>query len=120
MNEILAVLSPRKIDTGPCIKYENKYYLPSTQNGTKVFLRNKTSCMVIESFNKTLYVNILNQLYAMEEVPLYERFSKEFDHELIVKEKKKKYIPPMNHPWKLDNWIAFKGKQVHHINGANV
>ena len=66
INYTLAILTPRKIDNGNSIKYQNKYYQP--------YLDNK-----------------LNR---------NERFSKEFNEKDAVKERKK-YIPPMTHPWKL-------------------
>ena len=58
--------------------------------------------MIIESFDGSLYVNILDTLYLMEEVPEHESFSKEFDDEIEENKPsvKKKYIPPMTHPWK--------------------
>ena len=40
--------------------------------------------MVIEAFDGSLYVNILDTLYLMEEVPEHERFSKEFDNEMVA------------------------------------
>lgn len=77
--------------------------------------------MVIEAFDGSLYVNILDTLYLMEEVPEYERFSKEFDDEPDTKEKKvkRKYIPPMTHPWKRESYNNYVQKQKHR-SGANV
>lgn len=46
--------------------------------------------MVIEAFNGQLYVNILNQLYAMEEVPEREEKSRNFD--VIEEPKNAKFI----------------------------
>ena len=100
INHTLTVLSPRKIDSAHCIRFKNKYYLPVSDKNVKRYFSNKTDCMVIEAFDGSLYVNILDTLYLMEEVPEHERFSKEFDDEPDIKEKKvkKKYIPPMTHP----------------------
>ena len=39
INQTLAVLAERKIDTGHCIKFENKYYIPVTQNNSDVYLK---------------------------------------------------------------------------------
>lgn len=77
--------------------------------------------MVIEAFDDSLYVNILDTLYLMEEVPEHERFSKEFDDEPDTKEKKvkRKYIPPMTHPWKRESYNNYVQKQKHR-SGANV
>ena len=57
--------------------------------------------MVIETFDGQLLANIDDNLYLMEEVAEHELVSKEFDtpQEAPKKEKAKKYIPPMDHPW---------------------
>lgn len=39
INHTLAVLSPRRIDSGHSIRFQNKLYLPITENGTKVYLK---------------------------------------------------------------------------------
>ena len=121
INHTLTVLSPRKIDSAHCIRFKNKYYLPVSDKNVKRYFSNKTDCMVIEAFDGSLYVNILDTLYLMEEVPEHERFSKEFDDEPDIKEKKvkKKYIPPMTHPWKRASYNNYVQKQKHR-SGANV
>ena len=121
INQTLAVLSPRKIDTGHCIRFKNRYYVPISDEGAKRYFDNKTDCMVIEAFDGSLYVNILDYLYLMEEVPEHERFSKEFDYEKdnVKLSNKKKYIPPMSHPWKRMSYIDYIQKQKHR-SGANV
>ena len=60
----------------------------------------KTECLVIKAYNGELLVTIDEQVYELKELSRNERFSKEFDEVIEVKEKKK-YIPPMSHPWKL-------------------
>lgn len=121
INHTLAVLSPRKIDAAHCIRFKNKYYLPVSSENIKRYFRNKTECMVIEAFDGSLYVNILDTLYLMEEVPEHEHFSKEFDDDTDIKEKpvKKKYIPPITHPWKRMSFNNYVQKQKHR-SGANV
>ena len=120
INQTLAILSPRKIDNAHCIRFKNKYYLPTSDRGAKFYFSNRTDCMVIEAFDGNLYVNIQDSLYLMEEIPEHERFSKEFD-DVVEKEKtpKKKYIPPMSHPWKRNSYLRYVEKQKHR-NGANV
>ena len=120
INHTLAVLSPRKIDAAHCIRFKNKYYLPVSSENIKRYFRNKTECMVIEAFDGSLYVNILDTLYLMEEVPEHEHFSKEFDDDTYIKEKpvKKKYIPPITHPWKRMSFNNYVQKQKHR-SGAN-
>ena len=67
----------------------------------------KTECLVIKAFNGELLVTIDEKVYELRKLRRNTSSSKEFD---IIKEvkAKKKYIPPMTHPWKL---ASFK-KQV--------
>ena len=103
INYTLAVLTPRKIDNGNSIKYQNKYYQPYLNNQLKCFIP-KTECLVIKTFNGDLLVTIDEQILELKELSRNERFSKEFDEVIEVKEKKK-YIPPMSHPWKLSTFL---------------
>ena len=99
INYTLAILTPRKIDNGNSIKYQNKYYQPYQGDNIKCFLP-KTECLIIKAYNGELLVTIEEQVYELKELSRNERFSKEFDEIIEVKEKKK-YIPPMTHPWKI-------------------
>lgn len=100
INYTLAVLTPRKIDNGNSIKYQNKYYQPYLNNELKCFMT-KTECLVIKAYSGDLLVAIDEQVYELKELSRSERFSKEFD-EVIETKEKKKYIPPMTHPWKIE------------------
>lgn len=102
INYILAVLTPRKIDNGNAIKYKNKYYQPYLDNNIKCF-KPKTEVLVIKAFDGQLLVSIDEAIYELRELSRNERFSKEFDEEVVVK-KRKVYIPPMSHPWKLESF----------------
>lgn len=102
INYTLAILTPRKIDNGNSIKFKNKYYQPYLDNELKCFMP-KTECLVINSFNGDLLVTIDEKVYELRELSRNERFSKEFD-EVVEKENKPKYIPPMSHPWKLESF----------------
>ena len=100
INYTLAILTPRKIDNGNSIKYKNKYYQPYQDNNLKCFLP-KTECLVIKAYNGDLLVAVDEQVFELKELSRNERFSKEFDAVIEVKEHKK-YIPPMTHPWKIE------------------
>lgn len=102
INYTLAVLTPRKIDNGNSIKYYGKYYQPYLSNELKCFAP-KTECLVIKAFNGDLLVTIDEQVLELKELSRNERFSKEFDEVIEIKEQKK-YIPPMSHPWKLESF----------------
>ena len=103
INYTLAILTPRKIDNGNSIKYYGKYYQPYLNNELKCFI-SKTDCLVIKAFNGDLLVTIDEQVLELKELSRNERFSKNFDEVIEVKEKKK-YIPPMSHPWKLNSFL---------------
>ena len=103
INYTLAVLTPRKIDNGNSIKYYGQYYQPYLNNELKCFMP-KTDCLVIKAFNGDLLVTIDEQVLELKELSRNQRFSKNFD-EIVEKKEKKKYIPPMSHPWKLKSFL---------------
>ena len=102
INYTLAVLTPRKIDNGNSIKYYGKYYQPYLSNELKCFAP-KTECLVIKAFNGDLLVTIDEQVLELKELSRNEKFSKEFDEAIEIKQQKK-YIPPISHPWKLESF----------------
>ncbi len=100
INYTLAVLTPRKIDNGNSIKYYGNYYQPYLDNKLICFLP-KTECLVIKAFNGDLLVTIDEKVYELRKLQRNTSVSKEFDEIVPVKERKK-YIPPMTHPWKIE------------------
>ncbi len=114
LNYTLAVLSPRKIDNGNAIKFNKEYYQPFLNNELKCFLP-KTECLVIKAFNGDLLVAIDEKVYELRKLHRNTSTSKEFD-EIIQGKEKKKYIPPMTHPWKIE---SFK-KQVKKAHTSHV
>ncbi len=101
INYTLAILTPRKIDNGNSIKYKNKYYQPYLNGKIKCFLP-KTECLVINSYNNELLASIDEKVYELKELSRNEQISKEFDEVKEEKTERKKYIPPMTHPWKIE------------------
>lgn len=93
------------------------FTIPSKTNN---YFKRKSDCVVIESFDGNLYGNILDTIYSLERIDKNERYSKNFDVEQTSTSKKKKYIPPLNHPWRIDNIHRYFGSQKHRQNGANV
>ena len=64
--------------------------------------------MVIETFDGQLLANVDDNLYLMEEVAEHELVSKEFDApKEAPKKEKKKYIPPMDHPWRKNSFMNY-------------
>jgi len=113
INQTLAILSSRKIDNGSCLKYDKNYYLPVNNIGVAVHYRKGTQAMVIKAFNEELYCSIGEEVYALEVLPEHQLSSKAFDLAVLPKAPKKKYIPPMHHPWKRDSFEKYASKQAH-------
>lgn len=118
INMTLAVLSSRKIDNGSCLKYQNKYYLPVSSQGIAVHHRKGTAAMVIKTFNGELYTCIGEQVYALEVLPEHKSSSKAFDLATVADAPKKKYIPPMSHPWKQASFEKYAKGQPHRRGAA--
>ena len=110
INYTLAVLTPRKIDNGNSIKFQNKYYQPYLNDELKCFSP-KTECLVIKAYDGSLVVSIDEQILELKELSRNERFSKNFDEVSIAKEKKK-YIPSMSHPYKAASFKKYQEKQA--------
>ena len=102
INYTLAILTLRKIDNGNAIKFKNKYYQPYLNNELKCFMP-KTECLVINAYNGDLLVAIDEKIYELRELNRNSKYSLNFESIPITKEKKK-YIPPMSHPWRTTNF----------------
>lgn len=111
INYTLAILSPRKIDNGNSIKYKNQYYQPY-ENGKLKCFKPKTECLVIKAFDGQLLVTIDDKVYELRELQSHEKYSKDFDVIPMPKREKQKYIPTMNHPWKL-SYFKIQVKKAH-------
>ena len=104
INYTLAILTPRKIDNGNSIKFKTKYYQPYLNDELKCFLP-KTECLVIETFDKQLFVTIDEEIYNLKELSRNQRFSENFDIDTQDKKERKVYRPPMSHPFKLQSFL---------------
>lgn len=113
INLTLAVLSTRIIDNGCSLKYHNDYYIPVNACGKHVFHRKGTSVVVIKAFNNELYACIGETVYGLEKLPAHKTISKDFDLNKTPKPLKRKYIPPMSHPWKKASFERYLATQKH-------
>lgn len=113
INLTLAVISSRKIDNGSCLKYNNNYYLPANNQGIAVHHRKGTTAMVIKAFDGELYTCIGEQVYTLELLLNHKPSSKAFDLAVLPDLPKKKYIPPMSHPWKQASFEKYAKRQAH-------
>ena len=110
INLTLAVLSRRIVDTGHSICFKKKHYRPVNSLGTPIYFGKGTKCMIIESFDKSLFVTIEDSIFSLEEIPEVQAYSENFDTIPSV-EPKKIYIPKMIHPWKRESFEKFAKKQ---------
>lgn len=116
---ILAILSKRTIDNGHCIRYKNRFYIPTTSTGVEKYFPHRTSALMIEAFDGQLYVNIHDEIYGVHQIQQRHQFSKHFDEVKVIKPKTK-YIPPIHHPWRIGTFEAFLYEQKHRNDGAHV
>lgn len=116
INLLLAVLSPRVIDSGASIRFNNSFFCPISSTGDKLFFPKGTKALIIKSFNGDLFVNIKDSIYALESIPDRLAFSKSFDPTPKDTTQKKTYIPPLSHPWKQASFQKFLAKQAHRSN----
>ncbi len=115
INLILAVLDERTVDSGHCIQFEKQYYRMLDARGTQVHYRKGTKAMVIKAFDGNLFCCVNDKdIYALEAIPNHEAKSKDLDADYVAPKLKKKYIPPMNHPWRRSVFSKFTKSQEHH------
>ena len=113
INLILAVLTPRKVDNGHCIRFNKEYYKLLDCSGHPVYYHKGTSCMVIKAFDGNLFTCVGESVYSLEKIPQHEYSSRNFNFQETVKPTRKPYIPPMSHPWKQASFEKFLKKQAH-------
>ncbi|WP_156286673.1 hypothetical protein [Oceanivirga salmonicida] len=103
IDKILCIHSTRTISRC-CISYKGNRYIPINVNGNDIFIQDKIKVSVIESVNGNIFIEYLDMFYCVRKIENYETYSKLMDLdkkeiEKTIKEKKK-YIPPLNHPWR--------------------
>lgn len=100
LNLIISEKYSRIIDNASSIKYNNKYYIPVTPDtGQVTFFINKTECTFIITYNGDYWCKIENNYYQLIELENRDTtMKKEKDNNKPVE--RKKYIPPVNHPWR--------------------
>ena len=115
INLTLATLCERTVDTGHCLRHSNSYYKMLDKNGLQVHYRKGTRTMFIQAFDGKKYCCVNDaDIYALEAIPEHEAKSKNLDLDYKEPKPKKKYIPPMNHPWRKSIFHKFVQKQEHH------
>lgn len=111
INLILGILATRKINNGHHFRFKNASYLPVTGTEKEIFFPKGTEVLVIQAFNGDQFVTINEQVYHTRRLEEHELLSKEFDELPEEKKVTRKYIPPMSHPWKAQNFARYLAKQ---------
>lgn len=116
INLILAVLTERTVDCGHAVQYKNRHYRMLDAKGLQVHYHKGTKAMVIHSFDGSLFCCVNDKtIYALEEIPQRAKGSENLDADYTKEKPKKRYIPPMNHPWRRKTFWKFVKLQEHHL-----
>ena len=115
INLTLAVLTKRKVDSGHSVRFNKKYFRTVNADGIQTHFYKGTEGLVIQSFSRELFFCVDEKVYALEEIPACEQTSRNFDFKKPKSTPKKKYIPPMNHPWKKKMFDRYVEKQKHRM-----
>lgn len=114
-NLILSVISSRRIDNGHCISFKKKYFVPVDSSGSPVYFPKSTNCLVIQAFDSNLYVSIKDLIYALDEVPVHDAVSENFDFVSQKIAPKERAIPKPSHPWRTSVFIKHLKQQRHRV-----
>lgn len=116
INLTLAVLTQRTVDSGHCIQFNKHYYRMINSRGIQEHYLKGTKVMVVQAFDGSLFCSVNDKtIYALDEIPKHEKKSKELDPDYQKPEPQKRYIPPMNHPWRSQSFWRFVKSQEHHL-----
>lgn len=115
INLILAVLAERTIDSGHCIQHARHYYRLLDTHGMQIHYLKGTKVMTIKAFDGSMYCCVNDKdIYSLEEIPAREKKSKDIDSDYEQPKPQKRYIPPMDHPWRRSAFNKFVKSQPHH------
>ena len=116
INLILAVLTERTVDAGHAIQFKKKFYKMIDHKGVQIHYRKGTKVMLIKAFDRSMFACVNDKdIYVLEEIPAHEHKSKDLDADYKQPKPRKPYIPPMNHPWRLEAFNKFAHSQPHRI-----
>lgn len=105
IHQTLAVLTPRVVDSGHCIRFQNKYYKTMDSRGLQVHYHRGVKGLVIQTFNGELLFSTQDKVYALDEVPKQEASSPNFDFGPAEEKPKKRSLPSPKHPWRNDEFL---------------
>lgn len=100
IHQTLAVLTPRTVDNGHCIKFQNQYYKTMDEHGLQVHYHKGVKGLVIKTFTGELLFSTGEEILALDAIPTHERTSRNFDFKQDKEKPKKRNLPSPKHPWK--------------------
>jgi hypothetical protein len=106
-------MTKRKVDSGHCIHWDNQLWRIVNASGDPVYLYPGTLGLVIQAFDKALYFCLANDVFSLEEVPLREQVSPNFNFDIPKQNPRTRYIPPLSHPWRQASLDRYLRKQAH-------
>ena len=110
-------MNERTVDCGHSIQFHHNHYRMLDKNGKQVHYRKGTKVITIQAFDGNLFCCVNDKdIYALEQIPNHEEKSKELDADYQKPKEKKRYIPPMNHPWRRSVFHKHVAAQPHHYN----
>jgi transposase len=112
INQTLAVITERIVDTGHCIKFEKNYYKTLNTQGLQVHYHKGTKGLVIKTFDKQILFSTNDTIYELELVPLHERKSRNFDFDVIKETPIKRNIPSPKHPWRSSSFLKYRDHKI--------
>ena len=121
INNTLAIISKRTIDSGHSISFNNEYYIPGI-DGSKVFFTKKTKCLVIKTFDNRLVLSIDDKLFDMIKIKKVKEHSENFDIDRVdenLSYNPTKYAPPASHPWKQKSYNNYLKNTKNGVNKQN-
>ena len=117
LNQTLQSRLPVELRLAGITTIDNKYYRMIDSRGNQVHYRKGTKVMFIQAFDGSQYCCVNDKdIYALEEIPEHETKSKDLDIDYTPPKPKKPRIPPMNHPWRRQQFGKFVKQQEHHQN----
>lgn len=105
IHQTLAIISPRVVDSGHCIKFQKKYYKTIDRYGLQVHYHKGIRGLVIQTFTGELLFSTDDNIYALDEVPTHEHTSRYFDVKPAVEKPRKRHIPDSKHPWRSSSFL---------------
>lgn len=109
IDKALVTIAFRVVDNGNAIRINCKTYATYDENGKQIFIRPKTRVSVITMMDGSIFVLHKSKLFAMEEIPLRQKFSKTVDLDYTELLQQKKYIPPFYNAWSVaESFVSAK------------